>query len=86
MKMLYNLFIHLFKLSTVYKDKFISINKELGLESALKLEKFQNKNILYNVFCSLKVPKREIFVTKLIILCHPIWIGDLRTKAKNLFV
>ncbi len=31
----------------------------------------------------LKVPKREIFVTELIILSHPIWIGDLRTKAKN---
>jgi hypothetical protein len=35
---------------------------------------------------SLKVPKREIFVTELIILRHPIWIGDLRTKAKNRFV
>ncbi len=34
----------------------------------------------------LKVPKREIFVTELIILSHPIWIGDLRTKAKNRFV
>jgi hypothetical protein len=32
------------------------------------------------------VPKREIFVTELIILSHPIWIGDLRTKAKNRFV
>ncbi len=31
----------------------------------------------------LKVPKREIFVTELIILSHPIWVGDLRTKAKN---
>ncbi len=31
---------------------------------------------------TLKVPKREIFVTELIILSHPIWIGDLRTKAK----
>jgi hypothetical protein len=35
---------------------------------------------------NLKVPKREIFVTELIILRHPIWIGDLRTKAKNRFV
>ncbi len=35
---------------------------------------------------SLKVPKREIFETELIILSHPIWIGDLRTKAKNRFV
>jgi hypothetical protein len=34
----------------------------------------------------LKVPKREIFVTESIILSHPIWIGDLRTKAKNRFV
>ncbi len=32
---------------------------------------------------SLKVPKREIFVTELSVLSHPIWIGDLRTKAKN---
>ncbi len=38
-------------------------------------------------FCNtLKVPKREIFVTELIILSHPIWIGDLRNKAKNRFV
>jgi hypothetical protein len=29
---------------------------------------------------TLKVPKREIFVTELIILSHPIWIGDLRTR------
>jgi hypothetical protein len=34
----------------------------------------------------LKVPKREIFVTELIILSDPIWIVDLRTKAKNRFV
>ncbi len=38
------------------------------------------------VRCTLKVPKREIFVTELIILSHPIWIGDLRTKAKNRFL
>ena len=31
----------------------------------------------------LKVPKREIFVTELIILSDPLWIGDLRTKVKN---
>ncbi len=31
----------------------------------------------------LKVPKREIFVTELIILSHPIWIGDLRNEPKN---
>jgi hypothetical protein len=30
----------------------------------------------------LKVPKREIFVIKLIILSHPIWIGDLRQNQK----
>ena len=34
----------------------------------------------------LKVPKREIFVTELIILSDPLWIGDLRTKAKNRFL
>ena len=32
----------------------------------------------------LKVPKREIFLTELIILRYPIWTGDLGTKAKNL--
>jgi hypothetical protein len=31
----------------------------------------------------LKVPKREIFLTELIILSYPIWTGDLGTKAKN---
>ncbi len=52
-----------------------------GLKKAgksLKLDKPSQK--------SLKVPKREIFVTELIILSHSIWIGDLRTKAKNRFV
>ncbi len=39
-----------------------------------------------NLFNTFKVPKREIFVTELIILSHPIWIGDLRTKAKNRLV
>ncbi len=34
----------------------------------------------------LKVPKREIFVTEVIILSDPLWIGDLRTKAKNRFL
>jgi hypothetical protein len=34
----------------------------------------------------LKVPKREIFVTELIILSHPIWIGDLRNEPKNRFL
>jgi hypothetical protein len=34
----------------------------------------------------LKVPKREIFLTELIILSYPIWTGDLGTKVKNQFV
>jgi hypothetical protein len=34
----------------------------------------------------LKVPKREIFLTELIILSYPIWTGDLGTKAKNRFL
>jgi hypothetical protein len=34
----------------------------------------------------LKVPKREIFVTELITLSDPIWIGDLRIEPKNPFV
>ncbi len=39
-----------------------------------------------NLGLELKVPKREIFVTELIILSDPLWIGDLRTKAKNRFL
>jgi hypothetical protein len=35
---------------------------------------------------ALKVPKREIFLTEVIILSYPIWTGDLGTKAKNRFV
>ncbi len=34
----------------------------------------------------LKVPKREIFLTELIILSYSIWIGDLGTKGTNSFV
>jgi hypothetical protein len=30
----------------------------------------------------LQVPKREIFLTELIILSYHIWTGDLGTKAK----
>jgi hypothetical protein len=36
--------------------------------------------------CSLKVPKREIFVTELFILSDPIWVGDLRNEPKKPFV
>jgi hypothetical protein len=35
---------------------------------------------------SLKVPKREIFVTELFILSDPIWVGDLRNEPKKPFV
>jgi hypothetical protein len=35
---------------------------------------------------SLKVPKREIFVTELFILSDPIWVGDLRNEPKKTFV
>ena len=41
-------------------------------------------NVHYSI--DLKVPKREIFVTELCTLSDPIWIGDLRTEAKNPFV
>jgi hypothetical protein len=34
----------------------------------------------------LKVPKREIFVTELFILGHPVFVGDLRTEPKKPFV
>jgi hypothetical protein len=32
---------------------------------------------------TLKVPKREIFVTELFTLSDPIWIGDMRIEPKN---
>ncbi len=35
---------------------------------------------------SLKVPKREIFVTELFLLGDPIWVGDLRNEPKKLFL
>jgi hypothetical protein len=35
---------------------------------------------------SLKVPKREIFLTELSILRVPIWIGNLRAEPKKTFV
>jgi hypothetical protein len=35
---------------------------------------------------SLKVPKREIFVTELFTLSDPICIADLRIEPKNAFV
>jgi hypothetical protein len=35
---------------------------------------------------SLKLPKREIFVTELFILSDPIWVGDLRNEPKKPFV
>jgi hypothetical protein len=44
------------------------------------------KSALSLMAAALKVPKHEIFVTELIILSHPIWVGDLRTKAKNRFL
>ncbi len=35
---------------------------------------------------SLKVPKREIFVTELFTRSDPIWIGDMRTEPIKPFV
>ncbi len=32
---------------------------------------------------TLKVPKREIFVTELFILSDPIWVGDLRNEPNK---
>ncbi len=50
-------------------------------------EKKKNRHMQnITVFAYLKVPKREIFVTELIILSHPIWIGDFRNEPKNRFV
>ncbi len=39
-----------------------------------------------NAVFTLKVPKREMFVTELFILSDPIWVGDLRTEPKKPFV
>jgi hypothetical protein len=35
---------------------------------------------------TLKVPKREIFVTELFTRSDPIWIGDMRTEPIKPFV
>jgi hypothetical protein len=41
---------------------------------------------LLSLGASLKVPKREIFVTELFTLSDPIWIDDMRTDKKKTFV
>jgi hypothetical protein len=38
---------------------------------------------LFYRISTLKVPKREIFVTELFTLSDPIWIGDMRIEPKN---
>ncbi len=50
------------------------------------VKSFQLIERVYNYVGCLKVPKREIFVTELFILSDPIWVGNLRTKPKKLFV
>ncbi len=62
--------------STIKRSTFYTIYAKIAYHA--------ESNI--HIISMLKVPKREIFVTELIILSHPICIGDLRTKAKNRFV
>ncbi len=63
----------------IYKDNgFIVITSQKPFP--IKFEGKINPSLI------LKVPKREIFVTELIILSHPIWIGDMRNEPKNRFV
>jgi hypothetical protein len=52
----------------------------------LKKPSTQSTNCIKLGTPSLKVPKREIFVTELFILSDPIWVGDLRTEPKKPFV
>jgi hypothetical protein len=40
--------------------------------------------LVLTFIATLKVPKREIFVTELFILSDPNWVGDLRNESKNL--
>ncbi len=67
------------------------------MEKIFKLKNFNNfvwaplgsrVNIYINFSFkfTLKVPKREIFVTELFILSDPIWLGDLRTEPIKPFV
>jgi hypothetical protein len=68
---------------------FVLFQCKLCINNKILVKKFFDWTImgelrLFRV--DLKVPKREIFVTELIILSHPIWVGDLRTKAKNWFL
>jgi hypothetical protein len=58
---------------------FVTKNKVSGIA-------LQDIKILMTGLGYLKVPKREIFVTELFTLSDPVWIGDLRTAPKNLFV
>ncbi len=46
----------------------------------------KNHSLSISFLDNLKVPKHEIFLTELIILSYPIWIGDLGSTAKNWFV
>jgi hypothetical protein len=49
----------------------------------LRLHKLAEWTPWNRFLASLKVPKHEIFLTELIILSYPIWIGDLGSTAKN---
>ncbi len=53
----------------------------------IKLLITKNKRHMYNVQCTLKVPKREnFFCSRFFILYEPIWVCDLWTEPRNGFV
>jgi hypothetical protein len=82
----------------IFHNSTLKVAKSLGLfkeNLSMHAMLFSLTTFFANFYCYiqnitvhtvLKVTKREIFVTELIILSHPIWIGDLRIKAKNRFV
>ncbi len=63
-----------------------------NLQKSVILYKFTNQCLDFScvghstIAATLKVPKREIFVTELFTLSDPIWIGDMRTEPKKPFV
>ncbi len=66
------------------------LNKHIasdGMSLYPRCKKFNINPNNYSKFTSpLKVPKREIFVTELLILSDPICVGDLRTEPIKPFV
>jgi hypothetical protein len=64
---------------SLHRQVSSSLKKNTALEYSTRVVQEGAVDVKRVLF---KVPKREIFVTELIILSHPIWIGDLRNDQK----